>query len=202
MKNHWREVHNWSVGRKDGRLSQLAQKKIQLRIDNGCRRVHCQRLLQYFEVQLPNDDDDDPAAVPVDSNTAWARVSTEMAEALERVKKQAASTIQAGERDEVNPWVERACTSLPINVSADDIESEHRRYSLALFWGGVSRQPVIGVGTLPLRSYSQIGTPTRETLAMFTRLSQCPEYGAKGRTEATPNIPTRGLRYLPLFDLR
>jgi hypothetical protein len=56
-------------------------------------------------VQLPNDDDE--PAVPVDSNAAWARVGAEMAKVWERVEKQAASTIQAGERDEVNPWVER-----------------------------------------------------------------------------------------------
>jgi hypothetical protein len=87
MKNHWREVHDWSVGSKGGHLSQLAQKKIQLRIDEGCRRVHCQRLLiqgpgsQYFEVQLPNDDDE--PAVPVDSKAAWARVGAEMAKVWE-----------------------------------------------------------------------------------------------------------------------
>jgi hypothetical protein len=38
---------------------------------------------------------------------AWARVGEEMAKAWERVEKCAASTIQDGERDEVNPCVER-----------------------------------------------------------------------------------------------
>jgi hypothetical protein len=60
---------------------------------------------QYFEVQLPNNDNE--SAVPVDSNAAWARVGAEMAKVWERVEKRAASTIQAGERNEVNPWVER-----------------------------------------------------------------------------------------------
>jgi superfamily II DNA helicase RecQ len=111
MKKHWQGAHNWSVASKGGRPSQVAQKDIQLRIDEGCRRVHCQRLFiqgpgsQYFEVQLPNDDSE--SAVPVDSNAAWARVGAEMAKVWERVEKRAASTIQAGERDEVNPWVER-----------------------------------------------------------------------------------------------
>jgi hypothetical protein len=106
MKNHWREVHDWSVGSKGSHLSQLAQKKIQLRIDKGCRRVHCQRLLiqgpgsQYFKVQLPNDNNE--PAVPVDSNAAWALVGAEMAKVWERVEKQVASTIQAGKRNEVN----------------------------------------------------------------------------------------------------
>ena len=44
MKKHWREVHNWSVGSKGGHLGQAAQTQIQLRVDKGCRRVHCQRL--------------------------------------------------------------------------------------------------------------------------------------------------------------
>jgi hypothetical protein len=112
IKKHWREVHNWSVGSKGGHLSLAAQKEIQLRIDEGCRRVHCQRLLvqglgsQYFEVQL-SDNDDKPGVVPINGDVAWARVGEAMAKAWERVEKQAISTIQAGERDEVNPWVER-----------------------------------------------------------------------------------------------
>jgi hypothetical protein len=111
MKKHWQGAHNWSVASKGGRPSQVAQKDIQLRIDKGRRRVHCQRMfiqgpgLQYFEVQLPNNDNE--SAVPVDSNAAWARVGADMAKVWERVEKRAASTIQAGERNEVNPWVER-----------------------------------------------------------------------------------------------
>jgi hypothetical protein len=112
IKKHWREVHSWSVGSKGGHLSQVAQKEIQLRIEKGCRRVHCQRLFvqgpgsQYFEVQPP-DDDNDPGIVPVDGEAAWARVGEAMARAWANVEKRAQSTIQAGERDEVNPWVER-----------------------------------------------------------------------------------------------
>jgi hypothetical protein len=111
IKKHWREVHNWVIGSKGGHLSQAAQKEIQLRIDKACRHVHCQRLLiqgpgsQYFQVQPPNDDD--PAILSVDDDAAWARVGAEIAKAWERVERQVASTIQAGERDEVNPWVER-----------------------------------------------------------------------------------------------
>jgi hypothetical protein len=80
MKKHWREVHGWSVGSKGGHLSQVAQKEIQLRINEGCRRIHCQRLLiqgpgsQYFEVQPPNDNDNDAGVEPVDGDAAWARV--------------------------------------------------------------------------------------------------------------------------------
>ena len=87
MKNYWREVHDWSVGSKGGHLSLAAQNEIQLRIDKGCRRVHCQRLLiqgpgsQYFEVQPPDDDDDNAGVVPIDGEAAWARVGAEMAKA-------------------------------------------------------------------------------------------------------------------------
>jgi hypothetical protein len=55
-------------------------------------------------VQPPNNNDD-PEAVPINGDAAWARVGKAMAKAWKRVKKQAISTIQVGERDEVNPWV-------------------------------------------------------------------------------------------------
>jgi hypothetical protein len=54
-------------------------------------------------VQQPNEGGSDA----VDGNTAWARVGEEMAKAWTKVERQAQNTIQAGERDEVNPWLER-----------------------------------------------------------------------------------------------
>jgi hypothetical protein len=45
--------------------------------------------------------------VHVDGGTAWARVGEQMARAWENVEKRANKTIQEGERDEVNLWVER-----------------------------------------------------------------------------------------------
>ncbi|CAE7016508.1 Telomere-associated helicase [Pyrenophora teres f. teres] len=45
---------------------------------------------QYFEVQAPSQDGEGPEIVPVDGAAAWAR-----------------TTIQEGERDEVNLWLER-----------------------------------------------------------------------------------------------
>jgi hypothetical protein len=44
MKKHWREVHSWSVASKGGCPSQVAQKEVALRGEEGCRRVHCQQL--------------------------------------------------------------------------------------------------------------------------------------------------------------
>lgn len=45
--------------------------------------------------------------MPVDGGAAWARVGEQMARAWEKVENRAHKTIQEGERDEVNPWVER-----------------------------------------------------------------------------------------------
>jgi hypothetical protein len=45
--------------------------------------------------------------VPVHGGTAWTRLGEQMARTRENVEKQANKTIQEGERDEVNPWVER-----------------------------------------------------------------------------------------------
>jgi hypothetical protein len=112
MKKHWREVHSWSVASKGGRPSKVAQKEVEMRRKEGCRRIHCQRLFvqgpgsQYFEVQPPNNDNN-PGIVPMDSKAAWMQVGGELAKAWKRVGKQAVSTIQEGKRDEVNPWVER-----------------------------------------------------------------------------------------------
>jgi hypothetical protein len=111
IRKHWEKMHNWSAARKRGRPSQVEQKKIHERISKSCKTVCCQRLLvqgqgsQYFQVYHP--DDDSPDVVSVDGDAAWARVGEQMAKAWANVETQALNTIQAGERDEVNPWVER-----------------------------------------------------------------------------------------------
>ncbi|KAG9382315.1 DUF3505 domain containing protein [Pyrenophora tritici-repentis] len=48
-----------------------------------------------------------PEIVPVDGAAAWARVGEQMAKAWADIEKRAQTTIQEGERDEVNPWLER-----------------------------------------------------------------------------------------------
>jgi hypothetical protein len=111
IKNHWREVHNWSVAGKGGRPSRVEQKKIHERISQSYKTVYCQRLLvqgqgsQYFQVHQP--DDDGPDVVLDGGDAAWAQVGEQMAKAWAKVKTLAQNTIQAGEKDEVNPWVER-----------------------------------------------------------------------------------------------
>jgi hypothetical protein len=83
-------------------------------MEQGYTRVYCQRLFssrhssQYFQVHAPNEG---PVGglepVPVDSEAAWAQVGKQMAKAWENIETRAQSTIQEGERDEVNPWLER-----------------------------------------------------------------------------------------------
>ena len=110
MKNHWRKAHDWSPAARGGRPSRLAEREIQQRSKEACKTVCCQRLLvqgpgsQYFEVHPPAADME---AVPVNGDAAWARIGDAMAEAWANVEKLAQTTIQAGKRDEVNPWLER-----------------------------------------------------------------------------------------------
>ena len=84
---------------------------MQAQIKQGYTNVHCQRLFgsrhgsQYFEVHQP--DNDGPDVVPVDGDAAWAQVGEQMAKAWANVETRAQNTIQTGEKDEVNPWVER-----------------------------------------------------------------------------------------------
>ena len=82
---------------------------MQARIEQGYRLVHCQRLFgsrygsQYFEVQLPSQNQEGSSTVPTDGDAAWARVGEQMAKAWENIEKRANKTIQEGEKDEVNP---------------------------------------------------------------------------------------------------
>jgi RecQ family ATP-dependent DNA helicase len=109
MKKHWRVAHEWSPAGKGGHPTRVEQKDIRDRVNQCCKKVHCQRLLvqgqgsQYFQVQ-PGEDG--PDVVP-NGDAAWAQVGEQMAKAWENIEKRAQNTIQDGERDEVNPWLER-----------------------------------------------------------------------------------------------
>ncbi|CAN9137103.1 unnamed protein product [Alternaria alternata] len=111
IRKHWRDVHSWSAAGKGGHPTREKQKEIQERISQHCKKVHCQRLLvqgqgsQYFQVHQPGDDG--PDVVPVDGEAAWAQVGEQMAKAWAGVETRAQNTIQEGETDEVNPWLER-----------------------------------------------------------------------------------------------
>jgi hypothetical protein len=45
--------------------------------------------------------------VPTDGDTSWVRVGEQMAKAWENIEKRANKTFQEGEKDKVNPWVDR-----------------------------------------------------------------------------------------------
>ncbi|TKA55481.1 hypothetical protein B0A49_13343, partial [Cryomyces minteri] len=114
MKKHWREWHQWSVGRKRGRPSRVREKGVGRRVKEACKTVHCQRLFvqgrgsQYFEVRQPvRKDRGGPQAVPTDGDALWADLRNRIITQWADVEKKARTTIEEGERDEVNPWLER-----------------------------------------------------------------------------------------------
>lgn len=87
---------------------------MQLQWEAGCQRVWCQRFFvqshgsRYFEVQAPVEGREGaPEPIPTNSQAAWAQVGEKMAQAWETVQKQAQTVIQGGEKDEINPWLER-----------------------------------------------------------------------------------------------
>jgi hypothetical protein len=111
IRKHWQKAHDWSPVGREGRPSRIEQKKVQSRISKGCKTVHCQRLLvqgqgsQYFEVHQSSKGG--PGTISVDGEAAWAQVGKQIAKAWESIEKRAQNTIQDGERDEVNLWLER-----------------------------------------------------------------------------------------------
>jgi superfamily II DNA helicase RecQ len=116
MKKHWHEFHGWSAGRKRGRPSRVREKSVQEQVKKAFHRVHCQRLFvqgrgsQYFEVRQPvegQQEEDDPEPVAANNKATWARMCSKMAKKWADVETRARTTIQHGEKDEVNPWLDR-----------------------------------------------------------------------------------------------
>ena len=109
---------------------------------------------QYFQVYQP--DNDGPDVVP-DGDAAWAQVGEQMAKAWANVETLAQNTIQAGEKDEVNPWVERtqwlpylvgmeradllACIEEPVTVpdARNDKEAEPMEAAIWAAMEGLTR---------------------------------------------------------------
>jgi hypothetical protein len=118
--------------------------------------VYCQRLfssrhgLQYFQVHGPGNDS--PNVVSGNGEAAWARVGKQMARAWESIERRAQNTIQDGERDEVNPWLERtqwllylvgmerpdllACVEEPVS-DADPRKDEEAELVEAAIWAAM-----------------------------------------------------------------
>jgi uncharacterized C2H2 Zn-finger protein len=43
MKEHWRLAHGYSVGKTRGRLSRVKEQVVQAQVEEGCKRIWCQR---------------------------------------------------------------------------------------------------------------------------------------------------------------
>ncbi len=114
IKKHWRESHQWSVGKKRGRPSRTREKGVERQVQEACNAVHCQRLFvqgrgsQYFEVRQPvGSQTGGSQPIPIDGEALWAQLREKITTKWAEVEKKARTTIQEGERDEVNPWLER-----------------------------------------------------------------------------------------------
>ncbi|KAI1521337.1 hypothetical protein PtrSN001A_012196, partial [Pyrenophora tritici-repentis] len=94
-----------AVGQQIRSWAGLVQYPSELEVPSGVPKPVRQLPVHYFQVQPP--DEDGPDVVPVDGAAAWAQVGEQMAKAWQDIERRAQTTIQEGERDEVNPWLER-----------------------------------------------------------------------------------------------
>ncbi|KAK4983003.1 hypothetical protein LTR50_007471 [Elasticomyces elasticus] len=84
------------------------------RVKEACKAVRCHRLFvqgrrsQYFEVRQPmRTDTGEPQAIPTDGDALWADLRNKITTQWADIEKKVRTTIQEGERDKVNPWLER-----------------------------------------------------------------------------------------------
>ena len=88
--------------------------RVERRVQEATRGVHCQRFFssrhgsQYFEVrQSVESQTGGPQPISTDGEALWAELRKRITTKWAEVEKKARTTIQEGERDEVNPWLER-----------------------------------------------------------------------------------------------
>ncbi|KAK5131785.1 hypothetical protein LTR16_000418, partial [Cryomyces antarcticus] len=119
IKWHWRQVHEWSVGKKRGRPAQSKGQKIEERSQEAVKRVQCRRFFpsrhgsQYFGVRQPGQEHTQaqtqaPGEGGNSREEIWAKLRQKLIATRTSIEDKARSTIQEGELDEVNPWLERA----------------------------------------------------------------------------------------------
>ncbi|KAK5020508.1 hypothetical protein LTR60_000449 [Cryomyces antarcticus] len=123
IKWHWRQVREWSVGKKRGRPAQSKGRKVEKGSHKAARHVQCQRFFpsrhgsQYFEVRPPGQEQEQEhiqvqTQAPGEGGNSreenWARLRQKLKATRRSIEDKARSTIQEGEADEVNPWLERA----------------------------------------------------------------------------------------------
>ncbi|KAK5011506.1 hypothetical protein LTR28_001223, partial [Elasticomyces elasticus] len=84
------------------------------RMQEATKRVQCQRFFssrhgsQYFEVrQLEEARAGEVHSTAADGEALWARLRGKATSRWTEVEKKARTTIEEGEKDEINPWLER-----------------------------------------------------------------------------------------------
>lgn len=114
MRKHWRTAHQWSVAGGRGGSGHNKKRSVDRQLQEAVKQVQCQQLftsqhgLQYFEVRQPEDSQaDEVRLTAADGEALWAQLRGKVASKWAEVEKKARTTIQEGERDEVNPWLER-----------------------------------------------------------------------------------------------
>ncbi|KAK5017889.1 hypothetical protein LTR39_001295, partial [Cryomyces antarcticus] len=110
-------------GFKVDKVALASGRKVEKRSQKAARHVQCQRFFpsrhgsQYFEVRPPGQEQEQEhiqiqTQAPGEGGNSreenWARLRQKLKATLRSIEDKARSTIQEGEADEVNPWLERA----------------------------------------------------------------------------------------------
>jgi len=114
IKKHWRKAHQWSIASKREGSGQVKGLKVKRQMQEAAKRVQCQQFFssrqrsQYFEMRQPEGRQAGEAqSTAIDGEALWAQIRDKVTSKWAEVEKKAWTTIQEGEKDEVNPWLER-----------------------------------------------------------------------------------------------
>jgi hypothetical protein len=110
MKQHWRKIHGWSMQSHGGRMNHQQKEQAQIQSQQSFRTVSCQRVFpsrkgsHFIHIRHPGGDIREAAAAEP--------MASRLVDAMERSyqaqqQRQSAQGIEAGERDEANPWLRR-----------------------------------------------------------------------------------------------
>jgi superfamily II DNA helicase RecQ len=107
MREHWRKQHGWNCAGGRGGSGTAKKETVERRTAQACRPVWCQRLFtwginsQYFEVEQAG-------TAPPDPDDVWARLTDKAHAEWDKLYQKKSDHIAEGERDEANPWLQRA----------------------------------------------------------------------------------------------
>ena len=113
LRQHWWDRHHFSIRKKPGWPSQLAEDAPQL-LSRACKQVCCYQLFpsrqgsHYIEVDV--EDEMEEIGGPRDPrtrNTAISMAIQDLEDSYQQHQEQLEHLIEAGEKDEVNPWLRR-----------------------------------------------------------------------------------------------